>query len=319
MKRLIIFFLVFLNYNMMFSQVKKENAKVIFSGEQPITCLKFSPDGKFISFSYEDFKGIYVIDEWGNNVMQVTDLHGAGFGYEWSLDSKSISFRGTMFKSKGKRAQSIYVWDLDTKEVQKISKEFHRIGLPNWQYEKDSKKVVFNENLFIHKTPFSRKIHQQSSLKVARGLTKNLNNSIIFHDDALYMVDYNSTSANRLTDEEVAYNPVWSPEKDKIIYSNWDNLIILNIENKKKNPIGIGIHPVWSPNSEFIYFQSTSYINETLIASDIYKADNTGKQVIKKTNTSNIHEQYPSVSPDGSKLIYSSMNDFNIYQKQLNK
>ena len=53
----------------------------------------WSPDGSKIAFTTARYQGIWIMNADGSLVQQITDEPAAGFGFEWSSDSKAILSR----------------------------------------------------------------------------------------------------------------------------------------------------------------------------------------------------------------------------------
>ncbi len=67
--------------------------KLLLNWKDWISEISWSPDGKRIAFISGEYGGIFYISDWnGENALQITDRCGAAHGPQWSLDGTKVAF-----------------------------------------------------------------------------------------------------------------------------------------------------------------------------------------------------------------------------------
>lgn len=128
----------------------------------------------------------------------------------------------------------------------------------------------------------------------------------------LYIIDKDGTNLTQITHspedpEIISFS--WSPDSNKISFSNSGDLYVINIDGSGLNQLTDNktIHSGgtdWSPDGMNIVFSGYKK-NDTSLA-DIYVIDSDGSDIINLTNSENDYYSSPLWSPDGSKIIFSS-------------
>ncbi|HLF19830.1 MAG TPA: hypothetical protein VI704_03480, partial [Bacteroidota bacterium] len=119
-KRLLLFVLSFLfsliNHNL------EAQPRVLAIEELPLGTdhawqnPRFSPTGKSIFFTSQNFHGIWEFSLESRAVRQVTSDPHSGFGYAVSPDGKTIAYRSTTILPSHKRKQEIVITDVERAE-----------------------------------------------------------------------------------------------------------------------------------------------------------------------------------------------------------
>lgn len=101
------------------------------------------------------------------------------------------------------------------------------------------------------------------------------------------------------------YDPSLSPGGSKVAYEGLTTgLKIKDMETGEVTDIGQGSNAQWTPDGEGLVYQYTQDDGHQIISGDIYYADvNTG-EVFNITDTPDIIELNPRISPDGRYIIY---------------
>jgi len=92
----------------------------------------WSPDGSQIAFTGSNYQGLWVMNPDGSEVRQITDELAAGYGFEWSSDSKAIVSRVAKYEGKY-RYNTLKVFDLE-KDTAILLTDYRTLmpGLPHW-------------------------------------------------------------------------------------------------------------------------------------------------------------------------------------------
>ena len=150
----------------------------------------------------------------------------------------------------------------------------------------------------------------------AGGESIGVNNRIAFVSNIdgnwdLFIMDGDGENAKRLTktlyDEK---DPSWSPDRKKIVYATTEGSInVIEVDTGKVETIleaddkGKSVHPVISPDDKeviYVYFKQKK-VDDT----DLWKLDLETKES-KLFLSQNSTQLFPSYSPDGRKIVYTS-------------
>jgi Tol biopolymer transport system component len=109
------------------------------------------------------------------------------------------------------------------------------------------------------------------------------------------------------------FNPVVSPDGSTVVFQGLLSGLYMAPADGSGEPvyIGTGNNPVWSPDSGGVYFDVTADDGHHLTEGDIYYVDRGQTERTNLTPGDNLISQAPSVSPDGSTLVFEA--EGNIY------
>lgn len=268
------------------------------------TRSQWSPNGEIIAFTDENCNKLFIINKDGSNKEVLLEDEGVGYKFVWSEDNKEIAYRGT--KSN---MQYIGIVEIISKKNQIISKEGKRIQPPFWTYYNNGKIVgyIVNDALLTSDTLSYSKNFQFKNYR-------NLNKTLYFKSDGLYLINEEGILV-KFTDN-IAFDPVFSPDKTKVVYFDYEsqNLVVINVDGSNRINIGNGNHPSWSPDGNNIVYQITIDGDHKIIGSDLFIYDVLNKTSIKITDTPDEIEDYPSWSPNGESIIYNSLISGQLYK-----
>lgn len=223
---------------------------------------------------------------------------------QWSPDGEKILTTG--INKKG-----LYIVDNETYEIDLISKEAHAGRNARWLnstqiiYSKkgefknislqDTRVAESDTNLFIYVNLKERKLY-------AHSITENKDLLLLEHP------------ANY-------YNPVLSPDGKKLAIHIGASIYIVPTDGSgTMEKLGTGIANSWSPDSKDVfYFMDQSIDGHCISNSDIYFIDTETKQAEQLSFTDNRVEMWPSVSPDGSRILFTDESQGKIYIADLKK
>lgn len=128
----------------------------------------------------------------------------------------------------------------------------------------------------------------------------------VAENGAIWIED--GSERRRLTEDRGAFQPVLSPDRSMAAYCALDgSLFVCTIDGSTHLSLGFGSNPCWSPDSRRIFFEVSEDDGHEVVASDIcfVEISNPGRRVNLTAGFPQI-AQMPSVSPDGSCLVFDS-------------
>jgi Tol biopolymer transport system component len=100
----------------------------------------WSPDGSMIAFTGGSYKGIWIMELNSKKIKFITDETAAGFGFEWSQNSKAILTRVSKYEGM-KRYNAIKIFNIETGEAIQITD--YRTMMPGLPQFTSSNEKVF--------------------------------------------------------------------------------------------------------------------------------------------------------------------------------
>lgn len=289
---------------LLFSQV---NDHLLLTGtvEYPALSPIHSPDGNMIAFTTAGFNGLYIYKLDTGTILKITDEPSAGFAFRWSSDSKSILTRVARYADQ-RRYNSVKIFHIDTGEVEQLSDESTSLPyLPEWIPGNDRVVLPQKDEPVIFETgkePFTT----ENETKIA---AYSLNDLIVVKDF--------STSEERIINPFPGsnyLNVLLSPDRTKIVFEVYGgNLFVINIDGTGLTDLGTGYNAKWSGDSKQLVYMITEDDGHTYTSSDIYMINVDGSGKTNLTNTNDIIELNPCISPDGESIVYESYKDGAIY------
>jgi len=279
-------------------KITAEPVKIFGAQNQYMVKPKWSPDEKYIAFTAEKHKGIWLLDIVSKKIELLTNELSAGYGFSFSSDGTEIACRVAVSENR-RYNYAIKVININNKSERLISDFVSMLpGTPYWVngdakiilngtnklYLFDSQKEkTFNKGAFYQTAPFL--LHDQIAIS-------NINSK-------------NYSVMKPVTGRYLNLTP--SPDGKKIAFEIiGGDLYVINTDGTELINLGRGYRPSWSGNSQWISFMITDDDGYNYTDADIYVIRSDGK--FKTNLTENFDEL--SFNPDWSKksnrIIFNS-------------
>ncbi len=267
----------------------------------------WSPDGASLAITGANYTGIYIYSFNGNDVVQLSDKLGAGFGMSWSHDGKSIVTRISKYENK-RRWSSLAVYSIDDGQEELITGFVKRLpGRPAWT-ENDDRIYMSSTQAMLYLVPGKSVSANRSGEMIIYSNKNKLFKRDLVSDTVTELIE----AGNEILTEEIA------PDGKKLVYQVYGgNLWVLNIENGERTDLGIGEHPTWGADSRKLAYMITADDGYQLIGSDIFviNIDGTGK--VNLTDSPNTYEMHPDWSPNGKWIAYDTNEAGKIWMQEV--
>ena len=267
----------------------------------------WSPDGSRIAFTEANYHGLWIIKTDGSDIKQISNESAAGFGFEWSSDSRAIVSRVAKYEDKY-RYNAIRLFDLE-KDESKLITNYRSLmpGLPHWA-DGDSKIYMFGKG----KLEVFQSGKEKSSLKKQHA-TQNM---IFLKNDLIAIGNINSKEYKiyEPVKDQRYINLVVSPDGSKITFEViGGNLFVMNIDGSSVVDLGRGHRPQWAPDNQHLVFMITEDVGYRYLSSDIYTIKVDGSEKTRLTETDVKLEMNPCWSPDGTSIVFDVLEEGAIY------
>lgn len=246
---------------------------------------QWSPDGGKIAFTNYGYNNLYVMDSDGKNRKQISSAAGVGFGYEWSKDSQQILAADLRYTNvAGKKARNRALWSisLSGKKI-RLTQDFKHM---NQATKADCAKY---KSMRVEKAP---------------GVTLSC------ETEGLFVISANGVKT--LINKGASFCPSLSPNGKMVAFNHGNNVCVINLDGSGKKVLSRGFNPVWANNSQVVFEHSTDD-GHTYTSSELYMINIDGSSKKALTNTPDVMEMCPSISPDGSKIVFTSFSDGQVY------
>jgi Tol biopolymer transport system component len=251
---------------------------------------RFSPDGKSVFFSTQDFDGIWEYSLSTKSTRQITNDPGSGYGFDISPNGNSIVYRRTLYENNFyKRKQEIIQIDLITNESKIIDKG-EDVSIPNFINEN----IVYSLGIKTKNLSLSKGNNQPKILGIE-------NTKIIIIRNGL----------KKLLDPFGNGSYIWpslSPDNEIILaFEISKGAFICDLDGKILSILGKSDAPVWTKSGKWIIYMNEKDDGHKILSSDLYCISSNGKRTFQLTSTPEIMEMYPNCSPTENKIICSSL------------
>ncbi|MGM9842919.1 MAG: hypothetical protein ACI30S_01705 [Muribaculaceae bacterium] len=292
------------------------NVKKLTSGTEKYENPRWSPDGQMIAYTNFGYDGLYVMNSDGSAKSKISERIGIGYMYQWSGDSEQILVRDTRWDGgsagAGDRHHAIFAIDLNANEV-RMTEDASYMQPASWRYSVTGEKTIAapDAKVIVKRGALKPVASKKLKAVLAQPTSKV---SFIANGEQLYVVD--AEGNKKMISDKVGFCPALSPDGKKVAYNEVDDVVVMNIDGTGKKVIGVGFNPSWVNNSQIV-FEKTTDDGHTYLSGELYLANIATGAIKQLTSTSNMIEMNPCVSPDGSKVVFQSFTDGQIYVADL--
>lgn len=292
---------------------QQQSLKLLGNFTDPSLNPIFSPNGKLVAFSKSNYKGIYIYNLEDRSIVQITDEIAAGYGMQWSADSRYILSRPAYYQGMI-RYNAVKIYDVQTKESYQLTEYRTKMpSLPYWSPNNDKVIIASKGKIESFKT----------QLKIS---TENI---IAKNNDIVFLIDDKIGVKNSVTGEVKIFEPIKggkcmnlsvSPDNKRIVFEIYGgNLYSMKTDGTELVNLGKGYRAKWLKDSETLIYMISEDDGYQFTYSDIFliKYDGTGKRNI--TNTVDKHEMSPSSSLMNNQIVFEVINEGSIHIMNLSQ
>jgi len=269
----------------------------------------WSPDGKTIAFSSDNFNGIWLADADGQNIRQLTDDGAVGFGYSWSPDGNFILGRPAVYENR-RRYHQVKIYNVQTSQSEVLMDSTRDIyGLPAWSPDGSQVAVVRDGKIEFSTSEQLQKSNEEPSLNVIYAI-----NGKLFNINQVTRSDVEITAFEGRT----IFNVRISPDQSKVAFQvQGKGLYVLNTDGSGLQHLGHGEHASWLPGSDYIVVTMVEDDGHYITGGELYAVDVASGDYQHLTGHTQAVALKPAVSPCGHWVAFENPNDGNIYVMEL--
>lgn len=255
---------------------------------------RFMPDGNLL-VSAENYDGLALINVKSGEYTLLTEMQGAGYYPVISEDGKTILTRSM---DKVNFTHDIYVLDVESKTLKTVAKGIDHVNQMTYN---GSEAMLPIEGKAVKKTVFKG------------ASSASLDDLLVTEEDLKIVVYANGvrTELNPLAGKIEGWEPqyIWaslSPDKSRILFGCGDKAYICNLDGSEVVNLGAMRAPTWRGNTHVVGMNDSDD-GYHFTKSDIVIVDVAGNNFQQLTVSSDEIKMYPSVSADGSKIAFHTL------------
>jgi len=268
-----------------------------------------SPSGDEILFSGEDYHGLYLLTLKTNQVETIANNPGAGYRASWSSDGAKIGFK----LIHNENQQQLVYYDTQKKVITPLYPISANAGVPSFS---KNGLIAFTIGNMLHIVDQNLHSIFKNDLSSYVNLTPISPDGefVVYNDlnDQLWLLELKNGATRQITSGKEGYfNPIWSPNSKKIIFSSLTGyLFTVAIETENQYLIGRGSSPNWLEDGNNLVFCEEQWDNLFQLISSrivICRYDGTSKKYLNESQ--NQTTRFVHYSPQNKKLVYISKNN----------
>lgn len=251
----------------------------------------WSPDGQWLGLGRAGMAGIELTRRDGKEWKLLTLETDSGYRFDWSPDSAQIAYRT-------RRTESNLTWyviksvDLASGKTAELSKPAGEVSPPVWLSSNGNQCVSFLLGTNLVNTPW-----QRAKRKLGTGAFQPA--PLLFTDRGQVWRAGPDSGARTALTTDGGMEPVWSPDRSQVVYSQMGVLMIMAPDGSKKRELTRGHHPSWSPDGTMLVYDVSRDDGHQILSSDLYVINVDGTEPTRLTHTPEVLECEPAWSPDG--------------------
>jgi len=221
----------------------------------------------------------------------------------WSPDGLDVLFTRGKF-------QGLYIVSADGSQIRELSKE-DGIGF-NTRWSKDGSKLI------VDKDGVKKAIDLAGGEDSVEAIEESADPAFAKNDN-IYIKNPATGESEAITNgEDSFFAPQVSPDGEKVAYVGLTTGIhIKDISTGEVSNIGQGANIQWMPDGNGLIYNLSQDDGIKLISGDIYFAYADGSGVYNITNSPDVIELNPTISPDGKSISYEV--DGQIFTADINE
>ncbi|MBQ4291446.1 MAG: hypothetical protein IJS19_01060 [Muribaculaceae bacterium] len=254
----------------------------------------FTPDGKSLLVSSEDYNGLSVFDMTTKKLTSLTKMAGAGWLPEISADGRSVVCKEMHATEQKVTLHSI---DLATKASTTLASRIDHVN---------------NVNLVDNKVQYAplgsgMLTKQFTARKVS---TKAVGSSVYATTEDLKVVVYRNGVRNELKlntangDEDLYCWVSLSPDKSKVVFSGKRGTFTCNLDGSGLTYLGRFFAPVWCGNDYIVGHNTASDDGYVISRGDIVVVPAKGGKIQQLTTSNSELKMFPSANAEGNRIAY---------------
>lgn len=223
-----------------------------------------SPNGNLVLLSNHHYQGAYILNLATNEITQISDKEGSGYGYSWDYSNEMVYFKQKEAKAYFSESK-VYCYSLKDKQtIVRNDIDCDMMSSYHGKQKEATSQVVVYTNL--------------STLKIEAKDLISKKSWVITSEEGQY------------------YNALLSPDGKKVAVHKGAAIYVYEVNgNGIGTKIGTGLATSWSSdNQHLLGFLDTSEDGHSVTNSELYVFDVNASQGKRISNTEVLLEMFPS-------------------------